>query len=92
MAHRVCVCVGVQGEPFRVDSGSLGFSVIIFCCGAVCSVVILLCRRYIPVFGRAELGGPVTPKIITGSILFCVWLSYILLSSLQAYDHIPVSF
>jgi len=79
----------VQGEEFPVDAGSLGFSVVVFCIGAVCSVVILLSRRFIPSLGRAELGGPFVPKIVCGAMLFCIWLSYILISSLQAYDHIP---
>ena len=86
------VCVNVQGERFSVDAGSLGFSVVLFCIGAVCTVVILLLRRFVPSLGRAELGGPVIPKYICGSLLFLIWFSYILLSSLQAYGHIKVSF
>ena len=82
----------VQGEEFPVDSGSLGFSVVMFCIGAVCSVAILLLRRYIPALGRAELGGPVIPKVICGLTMFLIWFCYILLSSLQAYGHITVSF
>jgi len=82
----------VQGQPFPVDSGSLGFSVVIFCIGAVCSVVILLSRRYIPALGGAELGGPRVPKIISGIMLFTIWLSYVLISSLQAYGHITTKF
>jgi len=75
-----------------VTSGSLGFSVVLFCIGAICSVVILLARRYIPSLGGAELGGPVLVKVISGIILFVIWFSYILLSSLQAYDHIQAEF
>ena len=82
----------VQGEKFDVESGSLGFSVIIFCIGAVCTVIILLLRRFLTALGRAELGGPLVPKIICGSLLFLIWFSYVLLSSLQAYGHIKVSF
>jgi len=82
----------VQGEVFHVDAGSLGFSVVVFCIGAVCSVIILLSRRYIPALGRAELGGPLIPKLITGSALFTIWLSYIFISSLQAYGHINAKF
>jgi len=83
-----CVMCVVQGVPFHVDAGSLGFSVVVFCIGAVCSVVILLSRRYIPALGRAELGGPFTPKVITGCMMFFIWLFYVLISSLQAYGHI----
>jgi len=63
-----------------------------FCIGAVCSVTVLLARRYVPALGRAELGGPLVPKVITGSIMFLIWLFYVFVSSLQAYGHIKVSF
>lgn len=75
-----------------MDAGSLGFTVVIFCIGAVCSVMILLSRRYIPALGRAELGGPFVPKVITGTMLFMIWLSYVFISSLQAEGHIKASF
>ena len=75
-----------------MESGALGFSVVLFCIGAVCGVVILLLRRFIPALGRAELGGPVVPKVISGVLLFTIWLLYVLISSLQAYGHIKVSF
>jgi solute carrier family 8 (sodium/calcium exchanger) len=81
-----------KGELFKVEAGSLGFSVVIFCIGAVVSIILLLMRRYMRVFGRAELGGPVAAKMVTGSILFMIWFIYVLISSLQAYGHITVSF
>ena len=39
--------------------------------------------------GRAELGGPRMPKLLSAAFLVFLWLIYILLSILQAYGHIP---
>lgn len=54
---------------------------------AIC-IALLLARRYIGFFGKAELGGPPLPK--WGSALFLVflWFVYVLLSSLQAYEYL----
>ena len=71
-----------------MKTGALGFTVIVFCVEAVISIALLLARRYIPVLGRAELGGPFVAKVITGGMFFALWFVYILASSLQAYGHI----
>jgi len=76
-----------QGKSFEVPAGSLGFSVTIFTLCAVVTVIIIMLRRYIPLFG-GELGGPKVPKVICGVTLICIWVLYIVLSSLQAYEHI----
>ena len=81
----------VQGEPFYVDTGALGFSVVMFCIGASATAIILIVRRFSPALGLAELGGPLVPKIITGTMLFVIYIAYVLISSLQAYDHIKVN-
>lgn len=78
-----------QGKRFEVQAGSLSFSVIIYTiCACIC-IALLMVRRYVPVFGRAELGGPFAFKLMTFIILVVLWVLYILLSSLQAYGHIP---
>jgi len=82
----------VQGEPFHVDSGALGFSVVMFCIGASAAAIILVVRRFTPALGMAELGGPRVPKIITGTMLLSIYIAYVLISSFQAYDHIVVNF
>ena len=50
---------------------------------------LLFARRYLKVFGKGELGGPLVPKYLTSAVLMGLWFIYILLSSLQAYGHIP---
>lgn len=80
---------GIKGLPFTVKSGSLTFSVLIFTiCSGVCFTVLFL-RRYMSWFGKGELGGPTMPKYMTTGLYFTLWLIYIVLSSLQAYDYIP---
>jgi len=81
-----------KGETFKYPAGSLSFSVIIYTvCALVCICLILL-RRYLPLFGKVELGGPVGPKIASGCLLFFLWIFYVVMSALQAYDHIKVNF
>jgi solute carrier family 8 (sodium/calcium exchanger) len=87
----VCVkiiCIFFQGKSFEVPAGDLGFSVTIFTICAVFTVVVLMGRRYIPFFG-GELGGPKVPKMVTGILLIFVWIFYVVMSSLQSYEHIP---
>uniref|UniRef100_A0A3Q4GGV6 Solute carrier family 8 member 4b n=1 Tax=Neolamprologus brichardi TaxID=32507 RepID=A0A3Q4GGV6_NEOBR len=77
-----------KGKPFKVDPGSLAFSVTLFTILAVVSVLTLLYRRRATVAG-GELGGPRTCKIITSLMFVSLWLIYIMLASLEAYCHIP---
>ncbi|XP_056155969.1 LOW QUALITY PROTEIN: solute carrier family 8 member 4b [Lampris incognitus] len=77
-----------KGQPFRVDPGSLAFSVTLFSILAVVSVITLLYRRRASVAG-GELGGPRTCKMLTSLMFVTLWLIYILLASLEAYCHIP---
>ena len=77
-----------RGKAFRVDPGSLAFSVTLFTILACVSVAILLYRRRSSVAG-GELGGPRTCKLITSLLFVCMWFIYILLSSLEAYCHFP---
>merc|ERR1712142_1461151 len=52
-----------MGKEFKVNPGSLGFSVTIFCTEAVIAILILLLRRNPAVGG--ELGGPKAVKTVT---------------------------
>jgi hypothetical protein len=45
-------------------------------------------RRYIKVFGGAELGGPGKAKYATGIFFIMLWLVYVLISSFVSYGHI----
>ncbi|XP_067231737.1 solute carrier family 8 member 4a isoform X6 [Chanodichthys erythropterus] len=77
-----------QGKTFRVPPGSLAFSVTLFTIMALLCVLTLLYRRRPSVSG-GELGGPRTAKLLTTFLFFIMWLIYILLSSLEAYCHVP---
>ncbi|XP_013135787.1 PREDICTED: sodium/calcium exchanger 1-like [Papilio polytes] len=73
-----------RGEPFRVDPGNLAFSVTMFCSEAALVVLVLLLRRRRAVGG--ELGGPRALKLLTSGFFFSLWLLYLLMSGLEAYD------
>ncbi|XP_053297512.1 solute carrier family 8 member 4a isoform X2 [Pleuronectes platessa] len=77
-----------KGKVFKVNPGSLAFSVTLFTAMAVFGVMVLLYRRRPGVAG-AELGGPRTVKLLTFFLFVSMWLIYILLSSLEAYCHVP---
>ncbi|XP_069581582.1 sodium/calcium exchanger 2a isoform X2 [Brachyistius frenatus] len=76
----------VKGTVFRVDPGSLAFSVTLFTIFAFFSMGVLMLRRRQSIGG--ELGGPQIPKIVTSLVLFGLWFLYVLFSSLEAYCHI----
>lgn len=84
------IAKAVKGEKFDVPAGNLGFSVVVFCVTAVVAIGVMMLRRSKAVGG--ELGGTKVYKLPT-SLLFCfLWVIYIVLSSLQTYCHIRVSF
>ena len=78
-----------QGGTFEVPAGSLAFSVTVYSICAVLCICTLLLRRYLPLFGKAELGGTRGPQIFTAVFFVSMWMIYVLLSSLVVYEHIP---
>lgn len=76
-----------HGRKFTVDPGSLGFSVTVFCIGAIFAIGLMLIRRQ--PFCGGELGGPKGMKIFTTTFFLLLWTAYILLSSLESYCIIP---
>lgn len=72
-----------HGQPFKVETGNLAFSVTLFCSEACLVIVVLMLRRSKAIGG--ELGGPMVPKIITSMFLFSLWLFYLVMSTLEAY-------
>ncbi|XP_073335601.1 sodium/calcium exchanger 2a isoform X3 [Pagrus major] len=76
----------VKGKVFRVDPGSLAFSVTLFTIFAFFSMGVLMLRRRPSVGG--ELGGPRVTKVLTSLLFFFLWFLYVLFSSLEAYCHI----
>uniref|UniRef100_T1JBM0 Calx-beta domain-containing protein n=1 Tax=Strigamia maritima TaxID=126957 RepID=T1JBM0_STRMM len=79
-----------QEKEFQVDAGSLAFSVAIYTVASTLCIIVLLLRRKLNYFGKAELGGPVVPKYLCGLFCLILWLIYIILSSLQALKVIHV--
>ena len=75
-----------------MKTGSLGFSVTLFAVFALCTVSLLMLRRSLKVFGRAELGGTRSPKIVSTVLVSAFWVVYILLSALQAQEVMDVGF
>ncbi|XP_054635355.1 sodium/calcium exchanger 1-like isoform X2 [Dunckerocampus dactyliophorus] len=75
-----------KNQEFRVDPGTLAFSVTLFTIFAFICIAVLLYRRRPSIGG--ELGGPPVPKMVTTSLFFSLWLMYIVFSSLEAYCHI----
>merc|ERR1719175_365795 len=81
---------GVQGTVFKVEPGSLGFSVTIFCIEACLAIGILLARRSPAVGG--ELGGPKAVKTVTSGMFVFFWVFYVGISALEAYHVIRPGF
>lgn len=75
-----------KGQVFKVDPGTLAFSVTLFTIFAFICIGVLVYRRRPEIGG--ELGGPRIPKILTTCLFFSLWLMYIIFSSLEAYCHI----
>lgn len=68
---------------YFVPAGSLGFSVVVFIICAVMCIICLLVRRC-KVGG--ELGGEQSGRMASLCFLVFLWLLYIMLSILQAYE------
>ncbi|XP_046399994.1 sodium/calcium exchanger 1-like isoform X2 [Ischnura elegans] len=77
-----------KGNQFSVPVGSLGFSVMVYTCTSLFAVALLLLRRNLSIFGRAELGGPKPLKILSAVILVFLWVLYVFFSILQTYGYI----
>uniref|UniRef100_A0A3B4XGZ2 Solute carrier family 8 member 1a n=1 Tax=Seriola lalandi dorsalis TaxID=1841481 RepID=A0A3B4XGZ2_SERLL len=75
-----------EGKEFRVNPGTLAFSVTLFTIFAFICIAVLIYRRRPEIGG--ELGGPRVPKVLTTSLFFSLWLMYIVFSSLEAYCHV----
>ncbi|XP_078023042.1 sodium/calcium exchanger 2b [Epinephelus lanceolatus] len=76
----------VKGKEFKVDPGSLAFSVTLFTIFAFICMAVLLFRRRPSIGG--ELGGPKGSRLVTSLLFLGLWFLYILFSSLEAYCHI----
>jgi solute carrier family 8 (sodium/calcium exchanger) len=70
---------------FHVDPGSLAYSVTLFCACAVVAISVMLLRR-LQSFGGGELGGPARFKYPTAILFVALWIFYVVMSSLEAYE------
>lgn len=76
-----------DGIYYKVPSGPLGFSVLMFLCVAVVCFMILVARRIVV---GGELGGPTKSKYISAVLCISLWFIYIALSTMQAYGAIEM--
>ncbi|CAD5222867.1 unnamed protein product [Bursaphelenchus okinawaensis] len=72
-----------KGSIFRVDPGTLAFSVTIFCVEAVVCIIVITLRRHPSIGG--ELGGPRKIQLLTACFMCSLWLVYLGLSALESY-------
>ena len=72
-----------NGNDYYVPAGSLGFSVFVFCVVACTCIVVLLLRRH---FVQGELGGSQFGRTASAIGLVILWIIYIVMSTLQAYE------
>jgi len=56
------------------------YSVIVYNLCAVVALAFLVMRRYLDVWGHAELGGPMVTKVTTTIVFIMLWLIYVGLS------------
>ncbi|GAB1607330.1 sodium/calcium exchanger 1-like isoform X3 [Argonauta hians] len=75
-----------NGSVFRVNPGTLAFSVTVFCVFAFFTTVILVVRRHKKVGG--ELGGPNVFRHLSAGAFILFWIIYIMLTSLMSYCYI----
>lgn len=73
-----------QGRDFEVQPGNLAFSVTLFCVEAFVAIALMMVRRHPKIGG--ELGGPQPFKKLTSYFLIFLWLFYVFMSTLEAYD------
>jgi hypothetical protein len=81
-----------QGSIFYVRDPALGFSVLLYTILAVVGILLLMFRRSSRACGRAELGGPTGTARLSALALIGLWITYITVVSLQAYEVINVTF
>ncbi|CAG5117034.1 unnamed protein product, partial [Candidula unifasciata] len=80
------------GKQFVYPTGALALSVTLFTICAAVVITMLLCRRALDAFGKAELGGPTLQKYLTAGVAMFLWVFYVILSSLQAQGIIDARF
>ncbi|KAH8236648.1 hypothetical protein KR026_007357 [Drosophila bipectinata] len=78
-----------NGGTFNVEPGTIGFAVALFCGEALIAILLIMVRRWTKGIG-AELGGPKVSKYVSAGILVFLWVFYVVICTLEAYDVIDV--
>ena len=86
-----CIIKGARGEKYIVPAGDLGFSVAVFTLVAIIGILLLVLKR-LPCLGGGELGGPSPVKYGAAFVMICLWMTYVVLSTMKVYGHIPSNF
>lgn len=74
---------GYETDRYYVPSGSLGFSVIVFCfCAVICIIFLIIRRKTV----GGELGGSSSGRLGSAAFLTSLWLFYIIMSIMQAQN------
>lgn len=68
---------------YYLPKGSLGVSVIVFCCLAALAIVIMLIRNH---FFGGVLGGSERIKKPTAVLFVAMWALYVTIATLKAYE------
>ena len=82
-AHLPHVLNNFPNGAFVVESGDLGFSVMVFVICALITISVVLLRR------PHELGGNRTTAKATAALFVGLWFTYVTMSSLATYKAIP---
>lgn len=77
--------VSFQGETFNVPSGDIYYNVLLYSIMAILAVTVLMVRRNVAFFGKAELGGPKKGRYLTAAILISMWFIYLSLTCLETF-------
>ena len=59
---------------------------------AVLGLGVIIARRYLPVLGQVELGGPPLMKKVSCAFLVFLWVVFVIISTLKAYGVISNPF
>ncbi|XP_015037300.2 sodium/calcium exchanger 3 isoform X2 [Drosophila pseudoobscura] len=78
-----------HGGTFNVEPGTIGFAVGLFVAEALVAIAVIMSRRWNKNIG-AELGGPRGSKYFCASILVFLWVFYVTICTLEAYDIIRI--
>ncbi|GFR52684.1 hypothetical protein Agub_g15310 [Astrephomene gubernaculifera] len=78
------VYYAAKGEKFHAPGGDLEFAIMLYAVFGTICIIVLAVARY---FG-GELGGSKKRQWSIAALLFGLWVLYLVLSGLRAYDHI----